>query len=190
MIKENTDRVYSSVKELLNHAKSLENKSLLDIYGSKSIQAFVEGNKGEFGQLVERLHYGIMNNNKSMPDIPNLKIEIKTSPLKMVYKGTKISPDQRTTLSMIDYDQIIEENFETSFFLKKNEKILLNLYLLGPEKIHEQRFLFIDLLEPSKDDLKVIKEDWEIIKKKVRSKNADSLSQSDTTYLCAATKGG
>lgn len=184
------DRIYINEEELFEHANTLKNRSLFDLYGKDSIQTSEIKNKGGFGQLVERLHYGINNNNESRPDIENLNIEIKVSPLNLVYNGTKISPNQRTTLSMIKYDQIISETFETSHFLKKNKNILLNLFLLGPENGYEQKFLYIDLMRLSKNDLNIIKKDWEIIKEKVRSKNADSLSQSDTTYLCAATKGG
>ena len=45
------------------------------------------------------------------------------------------------------------------------------------------------LMKYEADDLATIKNDWHVIRDKVASGHADSLSESDTNYLAACTKG-
>ena len=62
------------------------------------------------------------------------------------------------------------------------------LYIPG-QKDYEYKFLLVDLIELSEVDKAVIKKDWELIKNKVQRLEAHKLSQSDTQYLIALTKG-
>ena len=182
------DRFYNSENELISQGKRLLNKTLFELYGDLSKKKY-GGGKGGFGNKLEELHYGIINNNESRPDVENLGIEIKANPLIIVDKGKRISPDQRVTLSMINFTDIVSEDFESSHFWKKNKAILFNMFLLGPQEDYDRRFVIIDIIKPDKDDLLIIKKDWEHIKEKAKVLQADNLSQSDTMYLCAATKG-
>ena len=182
------DRFYNSENELISQGKRLLNKTLFELYGDLSKKKY-GGGKGGFGNKLEELHYGIINNNESRPDVENLGIEIKANPLIIVDKGKRISPDQRVTLSMINFTDIVSEDFESSHFWKKNKAILFNMFLLGPQEDYDRRFVIIDIIKPDKDDLLIIKKDWEHIKEKAKLLQADNLSQSDTMYLCAATKG-
>lgn len=182
-----SDRVYKSEQELTNHALKLHGKSLFEIYGATSKKKFK--GKGGFGNKVEKIHYGIENNNRPFPDIENLGIEIKTNPLEINRNG--IVPGERISLSMINFDEIISENFESSSFIRKNKKILFNMFLrLENQFDYERKFLLIDLFKLKGNDLEVIKKDWHYIKKMASSLKANNIHEGDTNYLGAVTKGG
>jgi len=182
------DKVYKNIEDLLNHSQKLLGKTLFDLYGKKSKKVYK--GKGGLGNKVEELHYGIKNNNNRRPDVSNLGVEIKTNPLNKLVKGG-FTPKESVSLSMIDFTSLTQESFENSAFWKKNEKILYNMFLYDKNSFDfESPFLLIDLITPSKEDLKVIKNDWEYIKQKAEKLEADELSQSNTQYLVAMTKGG
>tara|TARA_B100001059_G_scaffold85975_1_gene84078 strand:+ start:861 stop:2252 length:1392 start_codon:yes stop_codon:yes gene_type:complete len=181
------DRVYLSENELLTKGQELLGKSLYDLYGELSKKEYK--GKGRLGNKVEEIHYHIENNNKQKPDVENLGIEIKTNPLKTHFKGGFV-PKERVVLGMIDFSAIVNETFETSSYLKKNRFILYNMYL--DDRVsndYNYNFLLIDIIKISQDDLDIIENDWNIIRDKAKKRNADDLSQSDTNYLAAVTKG-
>lgn len=180
------DKFYKSIEELLIHAKKLESKSLYDLYGDKSKDEYL--GKGGFGNKVEELHYGLANNNEGRPDVLNLGIEIKTNPLnKLVNRG--FSPKESVSLSMINFTDIADEEFNNSAFWNKNKMILYNMYHYTGGDDYLNKFLLIDLISPSASDLEIIKKDWQYIQNKAKEYKADELSQSDTDYLIAMTKG-
>jgi DNA mismatch repair protein MutH len=184
----NNDKVYNSESELLSHARLLDGKSLLELYGDEA--KIVYGGKGGFGNKVEEIHYKIKNNNISEPDVANLGVEIKTNPLYQKLDSA-IVPKQRVVLGMIDFTKLINEDFESSSYIRKNRLILFNMFLNVPEKKdYDYKFVLNDIIRLSNDDLKVIKKDWEFIREKTRRLDADNISQSDTDYLIAVTKGG
>ena len=181
------NRVYLSEEELLSKGQELLGKTLYDLHGELSKEVY-EG-KGGLGNKVEEIHYQIENNNKQKPDVENLNIEIKTNPLKKLLKG-KIVPKERVVLGMIDFSSIVNETFETSSYLKKNRFILYNMYL--DDRVsndYNHKFLLIDIIKLNKEDLDIIERDWNTIKQKAENLIADELSQSDTDYLAAVTKG-
>ena len=180
------DRIYNSDQELINHALKLHGKSLHEIHGDISKKKFK--GKGGFGNKVEKVHYGIENNNRPGPDVENLGVEIKTNPLEINRNG--IVPAERISLSMINFDEILLENFESSSFLRKNKKILFNMFLREKNQLeHERKFLLIDLFKLKGNDLKVIKKDWHYIKTMASSLKANDIHEGDTDYLGACTKG-
>jgi hypothetical protein len=64
------------------------------------------------------------------------------------------------------------------------------MYLYVREKKdYDYKFVLNDIIRLTNDDLNVIKKDWEFIREKTRRLDADNLSQSDTDYLIAVTKG-
>lgn len=93
-------------------------------------------------------------------------------------------------LNIINYLELVNQDFETSSFWKKNANILLIFYL------HQAGFdildYFIKLVDEwnfPKTDLEIIKKDWQLIKQKVADGKAHELSEGDTFYLSACTKG-
>ena len=182
------NREYHSEDELLRKGEELISKSLFDIHGNLSQKKYP--GKGGFGNKVEELHYQIENNNRQEPDVANLGIEIKTNSLKRLLNKAIVAKE-RVVLGMIDFSELVLEDFDTSSYLKKNRIILFNMYLYDKNlKDYDYRFLLVDIIKISKEDVDVIKRDWNIIKGKAQNLKAEEISQSDTEYLAAVTKGG
>jgi len=95
--------------------------------------------------------------------------------------------------SMIDYKQIINEQWETSSFLEKNKLLLIMFYLyIKGYSILDYKFEFVHLLNLLEDisvqDAEQIRKDWQFIVDKIRRGEAHLLSEGDTYYLGACTK--
>lgn len=175
-------------KSVLDYAKLLKEKTLREVCDELILQHSISG-KGNFGQLIEKFYFGYEPNSKSEADFSEIGMELKTSPLKRT-KSNEFRSKERLVLSLIDYIEIVNQNFEESSFWKKNANILLIFYL------HESGFDILDYLIKLVDewnfpetDLEVIKKDWEYIKQKVADGKAHELSEGDTFYLGACTKG-
>ncbi len=180
------DKIYSDEKELLDVGKTLLTKTLFELYGEQ--EDYNEKDKGYLGKKLESLHYGISNNTRDEPDVFNLGIEIKANPLRINPKG-KLVPKEAVSLGNIDFKSILTESFSNSKYLRKNAKILYNMYLHDEKStFHNSKFVLVDILSPSDEDLEIIKADWKYIQSKFLKGEADSLSRADTNYLMAVTK--
>lgn len=144
--------------------------------------------KGGMGNLIEAhfFHYDI--NSDSRPDFPEAGVELKVTPYRINPNGKKVAKE-RLAITMIDYNAIINETFETSHLWSKGKLMLLIYYLFEKDvdKL-DYRIDYSKLFTPPEEDLKIIKHDFEIIAKKVKEGKAHELSESDTMYLGAATK--
>lgn len=155
-------------------------------YLSSEIIKYKGKRKGLFGDIIEEYLFGIKNNNDRAPDFKNAGIELKTTPLKRHSKN-KYSAKERLVFSMIDYMNIIYEDWNTSSFLEKNKLLLLMFYLFEKDQnILDYKFKFVKLLdllsEISEADIVQIKKDWETIVNKVKDGEAHLLSEGDTAY--------
>ena len=178
---------FRSVEEVVAHAKLLEGKEFERVHpAAKDVE---NDHKGGFGHLVESVHFGVEPNSRSGPDIEDLGVEIKTTPMKKLKRGG-IKSKERLVLGIIDYHALIEESFLTSSFFKKNELILLVFYLHESGKRKAQlKTLVTGLLNLNEWDLGVMERDWELIQSKVKQGKAHLLSEGDTMFLAACTKG-
>lgn len=173
---------------ILKYAKALKGKTLRDACHSSVLMHTFSG-KGSFGQILEKFYFGYEPNTKSEPDFVEVGLELKSSPLKQL-KNEEYRSKERLVLNIISYNNIVEQSFDTSDFWKKNANILLIFYLHKFEQ--ELMDYVIKLVEEwnfPKTDLEIIKQDWQIIKNKVLDGNAHELSEGDTFYLGACTKG-
>lgn len=175
-------------KSVIDYAKLLKGKTLREICDSKISQHRYKG-KGNFGQLLEKYYFGYNPNSKSEADFFEIGMELKTSPLKQL-KNKEYRSKERLVLNIIDYNKIVNQQFEYSDFWKKNANILLIFYF------HQERKDILDFLIKLVDewnfpstDLEIIKNDWELIKQKINDGKAHELSEGDTFYLGACTKG-
>lgn len=83
-----------------------------------------------------------------------------------------------------------ELTFESSSFYTKANKMLIMLYQYEKEQsLGDYRILKVFLNEFSEEDLAVIQRDWEIIISKIKNGEAHLISEADTMYLSACTKG-
>ena len=186
-------RLYNE-EEIRCISKSVIGKSVNDILISEGIDITSKSdkkvNKGSLGQLIEKHLFGIDNNNNSEPDFMPAGIELKVTPYKKNKSG-KLSAKERLVFNIIDYMTEYKNDFRSSHFWYKNNKIQLLWYLWEPKK--DKKDLIItneQLLELAKsDDLKQIEEDWNYIIGKIREGKAHEISEADTMYLGACRKG-
>jgi DNA mismatch repair endonuclease MutH len=177
-------------ESILDYAKKLVGKSLSSINGLVVKESHSEYGKvkGKFGQYLEKYYFGIKNNSDKEPDFKEAGIELKSTPLKKTKKG--LQSKERLVLNIINYEEIIKENWEKSSFLSKNELILLVCYLYEKDKSFLEFLIkYVDLWELRKNDLEIIKQDWEKIVNKIKEGKAHELSEGDTFYLSACRKG-
>ena len=172
-------------------SKSAIGKSINDILNEKIITIENrDANKGGLGQLVEKYLFGMDNNNDSEPDFMPAGIELKVTPYKKIKNG-KLSAKERLVLNIIDYMTEYKNEFRSSHFWYKNNKIQLLWYLWEANK--DKKDLIItheQLLELEKnEDLKQIEEDWNFIIQKIKDGKAHEISEADTMYLGACSKG-
>ena len=146
-------------------------------------------NKGNLGQIIEERFFHYHCNNDSRPDFPEAGVELKVTPYKRNRNGS-LSAKERLILTMIDYMEVIDEEFENSHFWNKSKLILL-VYYLYQKDIKENldyKISYSRLFTPPEQDMKIIRCDYEIIVSKIKEGKAHELSESDTLYLGAAPK--
>ena len=178
----------SDKNSVIDYAKKLKGKSLRQICDPKILEHSYSG-KGNFGQVLEKFYFGYEPNSTAEADFAQIGMELKSSPLKQL-KNNEYRSKERLVLNIINYLNVVNQNFENSDFIKKNSSILLIFYL------HQAGYDILDLIIKLVDewsfpstDLEIIKKDWETITKKIADGKAHELSEGDTFYLGACTKG-
>lgn len=175
-----------SKEEVVAQAQKLIGKTLGQAYPHLDEEGLT--NKGHLGQLIEQHHFGLQINSESRPDFERLGVELKTSGLRRKSNGTLVAKE-RISLGMIDYFQIVQEQFWTSGFWKKNEHLLIIFYIHSAKPFIHRKIQLANLWVYSKNDLIIIEQDWKFIRDKVSAGRAHELSEGDTMYLGASTKG-
>jgi len=178
----------SDKNSVIDYAKKLKGKSLRQVCDANVLEHSYSG-KGNFGQVLEKFYFGYEPNSLAEADFAQIGMELKSSPLKQL-KNDDYRSKERLVLNIINYLNVVNQNFETSDFYKKNASILLIFYL------HQAGFDIVDYIIKLVDewsfpstDLEIIKKDWEFITKKIANGKAHELSEGDTFYLGACTKG-
>ena len=176
----------TSKDSILAYARQLLGKSLWELYAeAKAIQS----GKGGLGNAVEKYHFQYEPNSKSEPDFNEAGVELKCTPLKQVADGSMLSKE-RLVLNMIDYIEEASKTFSTSSFWIKNQLLLLMFYLNEEGKVpFDFIFKIVRLWNFPATDLKIIQDDWTVIHNKILAGKAHELSEGDTLYLAACTKG-
>ncbi|MFD1927984.1 Sau3AI family type II restriction endonuclease [Sporosarcina siberiensis] len=179
--------IYETEEALMYKAKQAEGKSFGEIDKSGRIEN--EKAKGQLGQIVEESFFGYEINSKSEPDFAHLGIELKVTPVKRNKNGT-FSAKERLVLNIINYHLEVKSSFYESSFWKKNEEILIMFYEWIPiVKRANYRIIKSYLHNFTEEDLEIIKQDWYLISSKIKAGLAHELSEADTNYLAASTKG-
>lgn len=192
-------KMYKTKEEVFAQAQTILRRSLRDVISDEHLREIEEKiarydnrRKGMLGELVEQFVFGLDTNNKAEADFKIAGVELKTNPIRSHPKKRYVSKE-RLVFSMIDYNKIGDETWETSSFLKKNRILLIMFYLwMRDQSILDHEFKFVHLLDLLKDisseDILQIQKDWEFIVAKIRRKEAHLLSEGDTYYLGACTK--
>ncbi|MCR5349352.1 MAG: hypothetical protein K6E20_00010 [Acholeplasmatales bacterium] len=176
-----------SEQEILNITKNAMHKT----FGDFGLDETYNGrNKGGLGGFVEENIFKYSANSDDNPDFIDAGIELKVTPVKKNLDGS-ISSKERLVLNMINFKNEAVATFKTSSFYHKNKRILIWFYLYAMG-IHPSNFEITDyyLLEFENSlQYRVIERDWNIIHNKIVKGKAHEISESDTEFLAACTKG-
>lgn len=178
----------TSADSIIDFAKLLKNQTLRQACG-KEIEKHNYKGKGNFGQILEKFYFGYEPNSDAEPDFKEAGIELKSSPLKTLRNG-EFRSKERLVLNIINYLEVHKEDFKTSTFWKKNAHLLLVFYLHDKDlDLLDYIIKLVDGWKYPNEDLTIIQRDWEFINQKIKEGKAHELSEGDTFYLGACTKG-
>ena len=76
-------------------------------------------NKGNLGQIIEEKFFHYACNSDSRADFHEAGVELKVTPYR-INKDGSLSAKERLILTMIDYFQVVNEEFDESHFWKKD----------------------------------------------------------------------
>lgn len=144
--------------------------------------------KGAIGTVIEESWFGYTPNSESEPDFPEASVELKVTPYTRGKKG--IRAKERLVCNIINYMEEYDKTFQTSAFWHKcNTMLLMSYEHLDNVPKGDYRIDEAILFSFPEEDLAIIEHDWETIMSKVRAGRAHELSEGDTLYLAACTKG-
>ncbi|GAA6114322.1 Sau3AI family type II restriction endonuclease [Apilactobacillus apinorum] len=133
--------------------------------------------------------FGKTKDSSSKPDLG--VSELKATPFKRLKNGD-ISAKERLVLNIINYEELDNENFESSHLLQKNKILELGYYEYNKEVPKSDWFfakcVMYEMLKNT-NDLEIIKKDWETIQSYVKQGKAEEINEGLTNYLAACTKG-
>ena len=187
-----------SQRSILEYAKRLERKTLREFLPKEEIDLIESNilanprNKGKLGHNIEKFYFRYDLNSASEADFP-CDLELKVTPIKYINNG-QLRPKERLVCNIINYVNIVHESWESSSFLEKNRYTLLIRYI-DPmnESINLLDYKIFDVqifdIFKNPDDVIQFEKDWNIIVNKIKNCKAHLLSESDTKYLGACTKG-
>lgn len=175
---------YSTKEEVLKRAQEAINIPLGDIDKTGRLRT----GKGAIGTVLEESWFGYTPNSKAEPDFAEAGVELKATPY--VKTKTGIRAKERLVCNIINYMTEYSKTFYTSDFWHKCETILIMSYEHKPDCPKadftiDRAILFSFPME----DLVIIEHDWETIINKIRAGQAHLLTEGDTLYLAACTKG-
>lgn len=175
---------------IIEFAKLFVGKSILSEFPQEiKTLTLSDKDKGQLGKVIEELYFKYKPNSNSAADFKKAGLELKSSGLKQL-KNKEYRAKERLVLNIINYVETIKHNFDRDFLVGKNAHLLLIFYLYqkGANQLSSTIKLVGDWKYPE-EDIEVIRKDWEFIKKKIADGRAHELSEGDTFYLGACTKG-
>lgn len=176
----------ANATDIFEYSKGLLGKTLRDYVKDGYV---TKKGKGSLGQMVENIFFMLETNNVSGADFSDAGLELKCTPLKK-NKQDEYIIKERLVCNMINYCNVINEDFENSHFYLKCQLMLL-LFYLHQEKSNklDLKFIFSVLWKLPQKDLLIIRHDYETIIEKIKQGKAHELSEGDTMYLGACRKG-
>lgn len=184
---------------IYNYAKKMIGKSFHEIVTLNNIEKgllkepqsiYNSKHKGNLGEIIEEYYFDYKPDNLSQADFPEAQLELKVTPFK-TNKNKTISAKERLSITMINFDDIIKDDFYDSVVWNKIMNILLVYYEWTKEIDDNLEYIinFVHLYQPTTEDLEIIIQDYRKIQNKVKLGLAHEISEGDTLYLGAAPKG-
>lgn len=176
----------TSAKSIFDYSKGLLGKTLRDfIWEGYEIPK----GKGSLGQMVENIFFSLETNSNPSSDFSEARMELKCTPLKKSRQDEYLIKE-RLVCNMINYCDVVNEDFEHSHFYLKCQLMLLLFYLHQTNcDSLDLEFLFSVLWKLPEKDLLIIRHDYDVILDKIKQGKAHELSEGDTMYLGACRKG-
>lgn len=176
----------TSAKSIFEYSKGLLTKTLRDFVW-KGYE--IKKGKGGLGQMVENIYFFLDTNSNPASDFSEAGLELKCTPLKKS-KSDEYLIKERLVCNMINYCEVVNQDFEHSHFYLKCQLMLILFYLHKAEKGNlDLQFLYSLLWKLPEKDLLIIRHDYEVIINKIKEGKAHELSEGDTDYLAACRKG-
>lgn len=154
--------------------------------------------RGGLGNLVEEHFFHYKANSNQEPDFPHAGLELKVTPYEErigrgKQAGTKyFVAGERLVLTMINFNERpIEMDLFKSHLWRKCNKILLVYYMRnrGVTDNLKYRISYVGIFTPNQNDKVIISQDYFSIMQKIAAGKAHEISEGDTMYLGACTKG-
>lgn len=187
----------ASPESIESYALQLEDKTFMEIVAAKghtnedAIEAYANKlRKGGLGNLLEEVFFGYKANSNQEADFAEAGVELKVTPYEVTKKG-ELRAGERLVLTMINYDGPIEMDFYKSHAWDKMRLILL-IYYWRNKQLNTNllyKIGYVKMFTPPEADLEIIKRDYAFIVKTIQEGRAHELSEGDTMYLGACTKG-
>ena len=204
----------SNLDSIYNYAKRLEGMTFREILNeyNNSIQKFyinpndknvpaslnkgddtavikTTASKGQLGNILEKYYFGYSLNSKQEADFTKVGMELKLTCVDRKKDGSFVA-GERLSITNISYKEEVEENFYKSHVWDKIKLILLIQYFRDKSKNNmDFQIMFANKFTPPGNDLNIIINDYHCIIDKIKDGKAHDLSESDTMYLGACTKG-
>lgn len=198
---DNLPYIKSSKESIENYALNLREKTFKDVLlndpnitnEDRSLLFEYYNNprsKGSLGQLIEKHFFFYDINSKSEADFNEAGVELKVTPYTKKANGD-LRAKERLVLTIINYmKDYEEEDFLKSHVYEKCALMLLIYYLYESNKDRLDYVInYIKLFQFPEEDLEIIKNDYKIIIDKIKKGKAEEISEGDTNYLGACTKG-
>lgn len=175
---------YTTKEAILKRAQEIKGIPLRDIDTTGRLAT----GKGAIGTVIEESWFGYSPNSESEPDFPEAGVELKVTPYIRGRNG--IRAKERLVCNIINYMEEYDKTFDTSAFWHKcNTMLLMSYEHLADRQKGDFRIDEAILFSFPEEDLIIIEHDWETIINKVRAGKAHEISEGDTLYLAACTKG-
>ncbi|MBR5690157.1 MAG: hypothetical protein IKX17_06910, partial [Prevotella sp.] len=176
----------ANAHSIFEYSKGLLGKTLRDFVWDRYQP---KKGKGGLGQMVENIYFFLETNSNPASDFSEAGLELKCTPLKKS-KSDEYLIKERLVCNMINYCEVVKEDFENSHFYLKCQLMLLLFYLHQANSNNlDLKFIFSVLWQLPEKDLLIIRHDYEVIIDKIKQGKAHELSEGDTMYLGACRKG-
>ena len=154
----------SSALSIFEYSKGLLGRNLRSFMPDKYVP--FKG-KGGMGQMLENLYFFLDTNSNPTADFSAAGLELKCTPLKLG-RDSNYLIKERLVCNMINYCEVIKEDFEHSHFYLKCQLMLLLFYLYKKNvDILDFEFIYSVLWKLPEKDLLVIRHDYETIVEKI-----------------------
>lgn len=179
------NKIYKTKAEVLSRAKEAIGLTILEIDKTGRIAT----GKGAVGNIIEESWFGLTVNNESRPDFEEAGVELKVTPYKKIRNG-EIRAKERLVCNIINYmEENLSDFYSSSFWNKCNTMLLMSYEHINGINKGDYTIDNTILFSFPQEDLAIIQNDWNTIMSKIKAGKAHEISESDTLYLAACTKG-